>query len=276
MKYTQDMILHSTSGYSMPFEERNKEVEIQSGYGKQTDSDSDREYFNHGVDFKAPRYLLSAIATGTVAGIGTDAVHGAYQVIRYGDYEVTYSHLSNVLIGYGKMVRAGQVVSVSDDVLHMEVRYKGEELNPIEFLTMIYGNIKSMERQSKPFNVMDFETIDTDFKTQYDSDKDEIERLMLRYFPAYMTDLSSGSYSLPNRTEQQLRNIMTMASMKNYFFENMPSLENPMGLGHKSIPMAHKIQNLLIEDFLNYLALKHNAFLSSWSEELKKKPTSRQ
>lgn len=275
MKYSQEMILQSPSGYCMPFEEREKEVELTLGYGKQKHPVTGQEFFHHGVDFNAPRYLLSAVATGTVSGMGTDSVHGAYQIIRYGDYEVTYGHLSNVFATYGKNVKAGQVVSVSGDLLHMEVKYKGEELNPIEFLTMIYGNIRSMERLNKPFGAEDFVTIEGDFHTKYDKDQEEIEKLLLRYFPSYMNDLKDGSYTLPSRTEQSLRNIMTLASMKNYFFELIPSAENPMGLGRRSIPLAEKVQNLLIEDFLSYLALNFGVFVSTWPDELKKKHTSR-
>ena len=275
MKYSQEMILQSPSGYCMPFEEREKDVELTLGYGKRKHPVTGQEFFHHGVDFNAPRYLLSAVATGTVSGMGTDSVHGAYQIIRYGDYEVTYGHLSNVFATYGKNVKAGQVVSVSGDLLHMEVKYKGEELNPIEFLTMIYGNIRSMERLNKPFGAEDFVTIEGDFHTRYDKDQEEIEQLLLRYFPSYMNDLKDGSYTLPSRTEQSLRNIMTLASMKNYFFELIPSAENPMGLGRRSIPLAEKVQNLLIEDFLSYLALNFGVFVSTWPDELKKKHTSR-
>ena len=275
MKYTQEMILQSPSGYCMPFEEKGKEVEVTLGYGKQRHPLSGEEFFHHGVDFNAPHYLLSAIATGVVSGIGNDSQHGAYQVIRYGDYEVTYSHLSNILVNYGKPVKAGQVVAVSGDILHMEVRFRGEELNPIEFLTMIYGNIRSMEKQKRPFDAADFDTIEGDFRTRYDADKEEIEQLLLRFFPAYMSDLGSGLYALPSRTEQTLRNILTMASVKNFFFEVMPSMENPMGLGRRSVPLAEKVQNILIEDFLNYLAFRHGTFLSTWSDEVKKKHTSR-
>lgn len=275
MKYSQEMILQSPSGYCMPFEEREKDVELTLGYGKQKHPVTGQEFFHHGVDFNAPRYLLSAVATGTVSGMGTDSVHGAYQIIRYGDYEVTYGHLSNVFATYGKNVKAGQVVSVSGNLLHMEVKYKGEELNPIEFLTMIYGNIRSMERLNKPFGAEDFVTIEGDFHTRYDKDQKEIEQLLLRYFPSYMNDLKDGSYTLPSRTEQSLRNIMTLASMKNYFFELIPSAENPMGLGRRSIPLAEKVQNLLIEDFLSYLALNFGVFVSTWPDELKKKHTSR-
>ena len=38
MKYTEEMILQSDSGYCMPFEEqRGKDVELSLGYGEQTD-----------------------------------------------------------------------------------------------------------------------------------------------------------------------------------------------------------------------------------------------
>ena len=201
MEYSQEMILRSPSGYCMPFEERDREVEMTKAYGKQTDPETGKESFHHGVDFRAPHYLLSAVASGTVSGIGNDAAHGAYQVIRYGDYEVTYRHLSNILAGYGETVTAGQTVAVSGDLLHMETRYKGEEFDPIEFLTMIYGNIKSLERQKKPFGKEDFSASTEGFRTKYDKDADEIEELMLRFFPAYLKDLGSGAYRLPQRTE---------------------------------------------------------------------------
>ena len=62
MKYTEEMILHSSSGYCMPFEEqKGKEVEMLFGYGNHKKEDSDEIYFNHGIDFKAKNYLLSAV-----------------------------------------------------------------------------------------------------------------------------------------------------------------------------------------------------------------------
>ena len=42
MKYTEEMILHSSSGYCMPFEEqKGKEVEMLFGYGNHKKEDSD-------------------------------------------------------------------------------------------------------------------------------------------------------------------------------------------------------------------------------------------
>ena len=275
MQFTQEMILHSDSGYCMPFEERNGDVQMSLGYGKQKHPQTGETFFNHGVDFKVNNYLLSAVATGKVTGLGNDAVHGIYQVTRYGDYEVIYSHLSNVFANYGKEVKAGQVIAVSGSSLHIEVKYKGEELNPLEFLTMIYSNLKVMEQHGRPGAAPQFVTLDMDVRTAYDKDQKEIEDLMMRFFPDYMTDMSKGIYVLPEHTELALRNIFTMSAMKHYFFETIPSMANPLGMGAKSIPIAERVQNLLIADFLNYLALRHQIFLSSMSAVEKKKAQDR-
>lgn len=85
-----------------------------------------------------------------------------------------------------------------------------------------------------------------------------------------MQDLHCGEYALPEHTEQSLKNIFSVASSKNYFFESVPSLSNPMGLGNRAMPIAVKVQNLLIGDFLNYLALRHNVYLSTMDDVVKK------
>ena len=270
MEYTQEMNLLSKSGYCMPFEERNGQVQITLGYGKQTHPHSGEEFFHHGVDFKTDRYLLAALADGTVSGIGSTPTHGLYQIVRYGKYEVTYAHLSNVLATFGMRVRAGNTVAVSGDLLHMEVKYDGEEINPIEFLAMLYGNLKTLEQTGRTGNV-EFETIDMSVPTDYDDDQEEIEELMLRFYPDYMSAIYNGIYRLSEHTEHSLRNIFSTAAVKNYFYETLPSLANPLGIGQKAVPIACKVQNLLIGDFLNYLALKHSIYLSTWDEHEKKK-----
>jgi hypothetical protein len=73
-----------------------------------------------------------------------------------------------------------------------------------------------------------------------------------------------------------LRNIFSLSAIKNYFFELLPSYSNPMGLGQRAMPIAAKVQNLLIGDFLNYLALRQQIFLSTLSESDKKKDVTQQ
>ena len=109
----------------------------------------------------------------------------------------------------------------------------------------------------------------------YDTDRQEIETLMLRFLPSYFEDLQQGAYSLPEHTEQSLRNIFSLGASKHYFYETMPSMANPLGIGNRCMPMAAKVQNLLIADFLNYLALRHQVYLSTIDEVLKKNSKSK-
>ena len=271
MKYTEEMILQSDSGYCMPFEEQQgKDVELSLGYGEQTDPVTGEKFFHHGIDFNVRCYMLSALASGIVSGVGNDSGHGICQTIRYGEYEVTYGNLSNVFAQFGQRVKAGQTVALSGDKLHMTVRFKGEELNPLEFLTMLYGNIQAM-RQAGGHETDYPSGVEMELGTDYDRDKREIEELMLRFLPHYMEDLRHGAYTLPRNTEQSLRHIFTVGAMKEYFYENMPSMANPLGLGHKALPLACKVQNLLIADFLHYLALRHDVYLSTADGDVKKK-----
>jgi len=270
MKYTEEMILQSDSGYCMPFEEQQgKDVELSLGYGEQTDPVTGEKFFHHGIDFNVRCYMLSALASGIVSGVGNDSGHGICQTIRYGEYEVTYGNLSNVFAQFGQRVKAGQTVALSGDKLHMTVRFKGEELNPLEFLTMLYGNIQAM-RQAGGHETDYPSGVEMELGTDYDRDKREIEELMLRFLPHYMEDLRHGAYTLPRNTEQSLRHIFTVGAMKEYFYENMPSMANPLGLGHKAMPLACKVQNLLIADFLHYLALRHDVYLSTAGSDIKK------
>ena len=109
----------------------------------------------------------------------------------------------------------------------------------------------------------------------YDTDRQEIETLMLRFLPSYFEDLQQGAYSLPEHTEQSLRNIFSLGAGKHYFYETMPTMANPLGIGNRCMPLAAKVQNLLIADFLNYLALRHQVYLSTIDEVLKKNSKSK-
>ena len=270
MNYTQDMNLLSTSGYCMPFEEKDRDVQLTLRYGKQKHPKTGESFFHHGIDFKTNNYFLAAVADGVVSGIGIDRKqYGLYVVIKYSKYEVTYSHMSNVFMQFGQQVKAGLAVGVSSDLLHMEVKYDGEEIDPVEFITMLYGNAKTWSEKGKA--QPEFVAIDMDVHTDYDNDKDEIEKLMMRFFANYMNDLHEGLYSCPQRTEQSLRHLFSAAAMKDYFYESMPSMVNPLGIGRRSVPLVSKVQNLLIGDFLNYMTLRHQIFLSTMTSLEKKK-----
>jgi hypothetical protein len=260
MEYTQEMNLMSESGYCMPFNGKNEEVVLLKAYGIQDDGT-----FNHGIDLGANRYVLRAVADGIVTAIGTNKEYGLYQVTKYGNYEVTYGHIANALVAFGKRVKAGSVVAISGKSLHLEVKYDGNEINPIDFLTMLYGNMKING------DMPDFESIEMDIPTEYDDNKEEIEELMSRFYVDYLNAVANGIYNVPDHTEQSLRNVLSLASVRNCFFETIPSMANPLGVSDSAMPLAAKVQNLLIADFLNYLALRHQIFLSTLDAASKKK-----
>lgn len=273
MNYNQEMFLMSKSGYCMPFDDRGGQVELLLGYGEQKHPKSGETFFHHGIDLKTHFFMLSAVADGRVSGVGTDSRYGMYTVVTYDEkYAVKYAHLSGIHANFGQKVKAGTVIGVSGkDLLHMEVKYNDEEIDPIDFITMLYANVKSQYSNMKENETPEFVTLDMNVETRYDKDQEEIEKLMLNYYPAYMEELLEGSYRGGERTLQSLRNLFSVGNMKHYFFETLPSLANPMGITQRSAPLVAKAQNLLIGDFLNYLAIRHQLYLSSISEIEKKK-----
>ena len=84
MNYTQDMNLLSTSGYCMPFEEKDRDVQLTLRYGKQKHPKTGESFFHHGIDFKTNNYFLAAVADGVVSGIGIDRKqYGLYVCLLY-------------------------------------------------------------------------------------------------------------------------------------------------------------------------------------------------
>lgn len=259
------MNLLSESGYCMPFNGKNEEVVLLKGYGPQEDGS-----YNHGIDLAANRYVLRAVADGIVTAIGSNADSGFYHVTRYGNYEVTYGQIGHALASFGKRVKAGSIVGISGSTLHIAVKYDGKEIDPTEFLRMLYGNLKMTEKGGAS-GMPEFDTLDMDIPTDYDDVQEEVEGLMMRYYPEYLSEVAGGLYRVPDHTEQSLRNLFSQSSLRNCFYEAIPSMANPLGIGGRSLPIAAKVQNLLIGDFLNYLALRHQIFLSVMDEAGKKK-----
>ena len=245
----------------MPFEEKDGRVVLLRPFGDG----------NTGVDFKTHNYLVAAMADGKVIG-ALSSKDGVSLMFEHGDYHVTYSGLKTRFAQIDQKVKAGLLVGITGESLHIELQYKDELIDPMEFLTMVYGNIKMQQCVSGDSLKFDsFETIAMDVSTDFDDNKEEIEDLMLRFYPSYLMDLRSGDYLLPAKIEASLRNIFSWAAIKQFFFRRIPHFGNPAGLDESAIPLAAKAQNLLIEDFLNYLAIRQQIFLSSLSDDLKKK-----
>ena len=83
---------------------------------------------------------------------------------------------------------------------------------------------------------------------------------MLRFLPLSWRIYSGGVHGARTYGAVAAPHLYN-GSCEGYFYEKMPSMYNPLGLGRKAMPLACKVQNLLIADFLNYLALRHDVYL---------------
>ena len=272
----KDMFLESPSGFFMPFSgEDGSQAEMMLDYGEQVHPATGKSFFHHGIDFVCDHQELYAVASGLVTGVGKDEERGDFIAVRYGKYVVRYCHISEALVSYSAKVVAGQQIAKSGDFLHIDVHFAGEELNPIELLTMLYGNISVLASLGEErFPVEEIDNVEV--HTKYDADQEEIQSLMVDYFPKYFMAVSTGRWQPSEKTELIIRNMLAKAAEGNCFYEVVPSYSNPLGLGVNGGPLIGEMQNLLIEDFLGYLASHHGIYLSSFTDEQKKKLMSMQ
>lgn len=265
------MLLASESGYMMPFALEEKEsLPVTLPYGKQRHPRNNEEFFHQGVDFAVKGKELYAMASGMIVGAGNDALHDNYIVAKYGKYEVTYGHLEDAFCGYGTTVKAGDRIAKSGDFLHVGVRFDGRDIDPMDFLSMVWANVQQLAAMGINSQPNEKTLGGKEVQNSYEKDKEAILMLMLRWLPSYMNSLRNGSYVPPQRAETSLRNIFSQAASRNYLFESMPSVNNPLGLSDRSAPLAGKVQDILIGDFLSFLALNHNIYPATWGEDEKK------
>ena len=262
--FSNDYNLDSTTGYCMPFK-GNDNVKVITNYGEQPEY----KEFCHGMVFQTNNDMLSAVADGRVSAVGSDAKLGLYLVIQYGKYEVTYGYLTQVYANFGQHVGARRKVAVASDKLYLGVSFDGTEMDPHDFIRMLYGNVVAWSQDREPEPQVG--TLDFDIHTRYDADKEQIEDWMTRFYANYFMAVITRRYVPAQSMTQSLLNIFRSAPDKGYFYEDVPSGLNPLGLGRRSIPLIEKVQNLLIGDFLNYMALQHGMFLPGMSDDVKKK-----
>ncbi|MCC8175997.1 MAG: M23 family metallopeptidase [Bacteroidales bacterium] len=255
MEFKQEMNLVSASGYCMPFEERDGDVNILQNFGDGHPS----------VDFKTRHYPLMAVADGVVSGVNFgNGDDGLCLTVRYGKWDVTYGRLSKVGVSPFQKVSAGDCVAVSTDILPVITRFDGDVMDPMEFITMLYANVKMWSQQNE--RQPEYAMTDMGVTTSFDDRQDEIERLMTRHYAGYLRDLGLGRYSVPERTGESLRNLFTQGHARGMFYETMPSMINPLGLGRRAKSLVAKAQELLIADFLNYLIEIRGMELSGFPE----------
>lgn len=270
IKNYEGMFLDSESGYMMPFAVmEDEQVEVILPYGKQPHPKNGGVFDHKGIDYLVKDKPLYAIASGMVIGIGNDAIHEDYIVVRYGSYDVTYGHIKDVRVKYGDKVGAGQIIAKSKDFLHFGVSYEGNILDPDMFLSMVWANIQQLAAlgiETTPA----IQDLSDNTPSRYDNDHGDIMMLILRWLPSYINEVMQGSYTPSGKLISNMKRTLQMASERQYFYETMPNIGNPLGLTKRAAPLASKLNDLLIGDFLTFLVSKYGIYPPSWTEDEKK------
>ncbi|MBR4134926.1 MAG: peptidoglycan DD-metalloendopeptidase family protein [Bacteroidales bacterium] len=121
--------------------------------------------FHPGVDLKVtPQSLVKSCFDGVVRMAAQYGDYGLLVVVRhYNGLETVYAHLDKVCVKPGQMVKAGDVIGqtgrsghANDDILHFEVRFMNECLNPEQVIDFEYENLikNTLVLQSADFNVL--------------------------------------------------------------------------------------------------------------------------
>ncbi|MBO4489528.1 MAG: peptidoglycan DD-metalloendopeptidase family protein [Bacteroidales bacterium] len=107
-------------------------------------------HFHPGVDLKVTaQSLVKSCFDGVVRMVADYGDYGLTVVVRhYNGLETVYAHLDKICVKPGHVVKAGDVIGqagrsghVSDDILHFEVRFMNECLDPEQVIDFEYENL---------------------------------------------------------------------------------------------------------------------------------------
>ncbi|MGH7730194.1 MAG: murein hydrolase activator EnvC family protein [Candidatus Eiseniibacteriota bacterium] len=114
--------------------------QVVGRFGRETHPRFGTTIQNNGLDIAAALGTpVQAVAKGSVEYTSEDfASYGPIVILNHGDgFFTLYAHLSDILVGVGQQVAAGQIVgrvgdtgSLKGPILHFEVRKGGTALNP--------------------------------------------------------------------------------------------------------------------------------------------------
>jgi murein DD-endopeptidase MepM/ murein hydrolase activator NlpD len=119
---------------------------VSSSFGDRTNPLTGLGAESHrGLDFSAPHgTIVKNTASGKVIFSGRNGGYGNLVIVDHGQkYATYYGHLSEISVQKGQVIESNTVIGRVGSTgrstgphLHYEIRYNGEILNPIKFLTI--------------------------------------------------------------------------------------------------------------------------------------------
>lgn len=117
---------------------------VTSPYGYRVHPVTGKYKLHNGIDLRARFEKVYSMLPGKVYKIGADNLSGKYVIIATGNYLISYCHLSEIKVGKGHMVAAGEVIAVSGKSgrvsgphLHLTVKSNQKCINPAILLNLI-------------------------------------------------------------------------------------------------------------------------------------------
>ena len=122
-----------------------KQLRINSPFGKRKDPFTGKKAQHNGVDLFARNDEVYSIMLGDVIKSGVDRKSGIYVKMQYGEYTVSYCHLSKVAVKRGDVVYAGDVIGISGNTgtrstgehVHISVKYKSHYIDPTRLFDFV-------------------------------------------------------------------------------------------------------------------------------------------
>lgn len=118
-------------------------IKVTSPFGYRWHPTTGEWSMHKGVDLGAPKGTpIYATRSGTVSIASYSATAGNYVQINHGDgYSSIYMHMTHYVVEEGQYVKAGQLIGYVGSTgrstgphLHFGISYKGEYVNPMDFL----------------------------------------------------------------------------------------------------------------------------------------------
>lgn len=127
-----------------------KNLIVNSPFGQRKDPFTGKKRNHNGLDLRARGDEVYAMLDGTIKKTGEDKRSGKYIILQYGEFLVSYCHLSRIWIKQGAQVKPGEVVGVTGNTgrstgehLHITCRKNNKHVDPailIQFIKNVKEN----------------------------------------------------------------------------------------------------------------------------------------
>lgn len=127
-----------------------KQLIVNSPFGQRKDPFTGKKRSHNGLDLRASCDEVYAMLDGTVKKTGEDKRSGKYIIIQYGEFMVSYCHLSRIWVKCGTRVKPGEVVGITGNTgrstgehLHITCRRDNRYVDPsilIQFIKEVKEN----------------------------------------------------------------------------------------------------------------------------------------